>query len=287
MEKAVYSANGGANAGYKSKIRSLFVNLKDKSNPNLRASIVDGSLAPERFTEMSSQVRVPPSFILRLDVVWTDEQHAGHGLRGTQGRGQEDPGRELLQVAVGGGEAGGDGRVPVFAVQAAQVPLPPAADAERGRADDCTSFLPFPPPPIFFCPFFCIPFGENNANDIIFISDIRHVRTSLSTPLRAMYSLSLLLTTAAQFAKTSTSYFILTQGHHLTLTILQVEILIGSPSHPSHSRRRPLLPVVCSASSLFYTCPSALFNTWLLPLYAPHRTNKPPVLPISFHPPAA
>ena len=43
--------------GYKSKIRSLFVNLKDKSNPNLRASIVDGSLAPERFTEMSSQVR--------------------------------------------------------------------------------------------------------------------------------------------------------------------------------------------------------------------------------------
>lgn len=159
----------------------------------------------------------------------------------------------------------------------------------RSADEPMTVRLSSPSPllPFFFCPFFCIPFGENNANDIIFISDIRHVRTSLSTPLRAMYSLSLLLTTAAQFAKTSTSYFILTQGHHLTLTILQVEILIGSPSHPSHSRRRPLLPVVCSASSLFYTCPSALFNTWLLPLYAPHRTNKPPVLPISFHPPAA
>ena len=54
--------------GYKSKIRSLFVNLKDKSNPNLRASIVDGSLAPERFTEMSSQVC--PSSILNLGWVY-------------------------------------------------------------------------------------------------------------------------------------------------------------------------------------------------------------------------
>ena len=65
IEKSVYSANGGANMGYKSKIRSLFVNLKDKSNPNLRASIVDGSLAPERFTEMSSQVRRPSYLIPR------------------------------------------------------------------------------------------------------------------------------------------------------------------------------------------------------------------------------
>lgn len=56
VEAAVYKRMGGTTAEYKSKIRSLFVNLKDKANPSLRASIVDGSLSPEKFTKMSSQV---------------------------------------------------------------------------------------------------------------------------------------------------------------------------------------------------------------------------------------
>jgi len=46
----------GTTAEYKNKIRSLFVNLKDKANPGLRASIVEGSLTPEKLTKMSSQV---------------------------------------------------------------------------------------------------------------------------------------------------------------------------------------------------------------------------------------
>jgi transcription elongation factor S-II len=32
------------------------VNLKDKANPSLRASVVDGSLSPEKFAKMTSQV---------------------------------------------------------------------------------------------------------------------------------------------------------------------------------------------------------------------------------------
>lgn len=59
VEEAVFTAIGGTSTEYKSKIRSLYVNLKDKANPALRASIVDGSLAPEKFAKMTSQVRFP------------------------------------------------------------------------------------------------------------------------------------------------------------------------------------------------------------------------------------
>lgn len=57
VERSVLELMGGTTADYKSKIRSLFVNLKDKANPALRASLVDGSLAPEKFARMTSQVR--------------------------------------------------------------------------------------------------------------------------------------------------------------------------------------------------------------------------------------
>lgn len=64
VEKSVLTLMGGTTAEYKSKIRSLFVNLKDKANPGLRASIVDGSLTPEKFAKMTSQVRFFKIFIL-------------------------------------------------------------------------------------------------------------------------------------------------------------------------------------------------------------------------------
>jgi len=55
LEKAVLANLGGTNAEYKSKIRSLFVNLKDKNNPNLRKSVVDGDLSVEELSTMSSR----------------------------------------------------------------------------------------------------------------------------------------------------------------------------------------------------------------------------------------
>ena len=55
LEKAVLANLGGTNAEYKSKIRSLFVNLKDKNNPGLRRSIVDGDISVEKLSKMSSQ----------------------------------------------------------------------------------------------------------------------------------------------------------------------------------------------------------------------------------------
>ncbi|KAF9039323.1 transcription factor S-II, central domain-containing protein [Panaeolus papilionaceus] len=55
LEKCVLNVAGGINAEYKAKIRSLFVNLKDKANPSLRASVVEGSLSPEKLSKMTTQ----------------------------------------------------------------------------------------------------------------------------------------------------------------------------------------------------------------------------------------
>ena len=56
VEAAVHAEFGGVTPAYKSKIRSLFVNLKDKSNPGLRESVVTGDLPVQRFCKMTSQV---------------------------------------------------------------------------------------------------------------------------------------------------------------------------------------------------------------------------------------
>jgi len=57
VEKCVYIDNGEyTSTQYKQKIRTLFVNLKDKNNPGLRETVVSGDLAVEKFTSMSSQV---------------------------------------------------------------------------------------------------------------------------------------------------------------------------------------------------------------------------------------
>ncbi|OBZ73317.1 Transcription elongation factor S-II [Grifola frondosa] len=55
IEVTVLNDYGGTNQGYKSKIRSLFVNLKDKNNPSLRESIVAGELSVQKFCRMTSQ----------------------------------------------------------------------------------------------------------------------------------------------------------------------------------------------------------------------------------------
>jgi len=54
IEASVIAEFNGANAAYKSKIRSLFVNLKDKHNPGLRESVVSGDLPVIRFAKMTS-----------------------------------------------------------------------------------------------------------------------------------------------------------------------------------------------------------------------------------------
>lgn len=43
-----------SNTGYSTKMRSLFMNLKSKTNPDLRRKVLEGEIAPERFVTMSA-----------------------------------------------------------------------------------------------------------------------------------------------------------------------------------------------------------------------------------------
>ena len=55
VEKAAFNAFGPeSNATYASKNRSLFMNLKNKSNPGLRHGVMSGEIAPDRFVNMSN-----------------------------------------------------------------------------------------------------------------------------------------------------------------------------------------------------------------------------------------
>ena len=55
VEKAAFDAFGPeSSATYTSKNRSLFMNLKNKSNPGLRQSVMNGAIAPERFVNMTN-----------------------------------------------------------------------------------------------------------------------------------------------------------------------------------------------------------------------------------------
>jgi transcription elongation factor S-II len=55
IEAATYDHFEGTAANYKAKIRSLFVNLKDKNNPYLRENVVSGEIPVEKLPTMSSE----------------------------------------------------------------------------------------------------------------------------------------------------------------------------------------------------------------------------------------
>jgi hypothetical protein len=59
----------GTTSAYKSKIRTLFVNLKDKNNPGLRRSVTAGDIPAQTFARMTSQVRSS------LQAFWECGQH--------------------------------------------------------------------------------------------------------------------------------------------------------------------------------------------------------------------
>jgi len=55
IEAAVYAEIGGVTQPYPTKMRSLFVNLKDKNNPSLREAVASGDIPVEKFVTMTSQ----------------------------------------------------------------------------------------------------------------------------------------------------------------------------------------------------------------------------------------
>ncbi|PBK59462.1 transcription elongation factor [Armillaria solidipes] len=55
VEKGVYNLSGTADNDYKGKIRSLFVNLRDKGNPSLREGVISGDVPAEKLATMTSE----------------------------------------------------------------------------------------------------------------------------------------------------------------------------------------------------------------------------------------
>ncbi|KAG8986462.1 RNA polymerase II elongation factor, partial [Tulasnella sp. 427] len=54
IEKSCFNEFGAINGDYRTKIRRLVLNLKDKNNPSLRHAVVSGDLPVERFCQMSN-----------------------------------------------------------------------------------------------------------------------------------------------------------------------------------------------------------------------------------------
>ena len=91
IEHTVFADFGHAtNKQYKDKMRSLYLNLKDKNNPGLRESVVSGSLAVSKFCRMSSQVGEDSLFTWSAIYVYLVLTHffffffiaTGYGIRG-------------------------------------------------------------------------------------------------------------------------------------------------------------------------------------------------------------
>lgn len=55
VEQAAYNKYNGETAEYKKKIRSLFQNLKNKSNKELGVNIMEGKITPEKFVVMTDE----------------------------------------------------------------------------------------------------------------------------------------------------------------------------------------------------------------------------------------
>lgn len=55
IEQAVFKGEKGATPAYKTKMRSLYSNLKDKGNPMLRQRVLMGEISPERLYTMTPQ----------------------------------------------------------------------------------------------------------------------------------------------------------------------------------------------------------------------------------------
>ena len=53
VEAAAYANAGSVNEAYKMKMRSLFQNLKAKSNPGLRKRVLSGDVPPKKFVVMT------------------------------------------------------------------------------------------------------------------------------------------------------------------------------------------------------------------------------------------
>ncbi len=59
IEVIVYQKEGGVKPGYRNKMRSLVMNIKQKNNPELRSKLLRGEITPQRLYTMKAQEMAP------------------------------------------------------------------------------------------------------------------------------------------------------------------------------------------------------------------------------------
>jgi transcription elongation factor S-II len=106
IEQTILKDNNGVTAAYKAKIRSLFVNLKDKNNPTLRERVVSGDLPVERFCKMTSQVRfrLTPAICIAVANVFVPQEMASDERKAADSKIME----ENLHKSLGAQEQGAE-----------------------------------------------------------------------------------------------------------------------------------------------------------------------------------
>ncbi|KAJ7083997.1 transcription factor S-II, central domain-containing protein [Mycena belliarum] len=74
IEAAVFAEIGGITQPYPTKMRSLFVNLKDRNNPSLREAVASGDIPVERFERKKADDAIKQQFL--YDSLGAEEQEA-------------------------------------------------------------------------------------------------------------------------------------------------------------------------------------------------------------------
>jgi hypothetical protein len=141
IEIMVYEANGGTTSpAYRTKMRSLYLNLKGKENPSLREGVVSGDIPVARLCTMSSQVGVDADGCGTLSsprLIFI----AGHGLRGTKAKGPADPGQKFVRRSWSRRAAGRNRCLSVRSLQAGTniAPVILLASSKSPAAQNCIS----------------------------------------------------------------------------------------------------------------------------------------------------
>lgn len=69
VEGAVYAREKGTTPGYRQKMRSLYMNLKDPKNPGLRTSVIFGEISGERLRSMTPQEMAPSELKKEIEAI--------------------------------------------------------------------------------------------------------------------------------------------------------------------------------------------------------------------------
>lgn len=70
IESEVFKLFNSVDKPYKSKITSLYLNLKDKSNPHLREKVINDVISPVEFCNMSATVCILNIYNYRIQYLF-------------------------------------------------------------------------------------------------------------------------------------------------------------------------------------------------------------------------